>query len=242
MPECGGGLRPRAICRYVAHQFDQFLSIFPDQTCSSITTGRGRRTPTTGARKPPIARPDIALAAPAWGYRSGRWPRRSHAEASPLSRSPRRRRRVFRHGTGDRDQPGTAHSSRRAGLPLAGRRVLAVGAGVGHLSCFFLERGCEVVVTEARSENVVELRRRSRTPIRTSGTSKHPSLALAVSPLCSAMGCLPPGEPHMRSAEQGRGLRRATADRDDGVRLTVAGHAAGQRTEKCEPGSAWHRQ
>jgi SAM-dependent methyltransferase len=45
-------------------------------------------------------------------------------------------------------------------LPLAGRRVLEVGAGVGHLSGFFLERGCDLVVTEGRRENVDELRRR----------------------------------------------------------------------------------
>lgn len=45
-------------------------------------------------------------------------------------------------------------------LPLAGRSVLEVGAGVGHLTRFFVERGCAVVVTEARTENVEELRRR----------------------------------------------------------------------------------
>jgi SAM-dependent methyltransferase len=45
-------------------------------------------------------------------------------------------------------------------LPIEDRRVLEVGAGVGRLTGFFLERGCSVVVTEARSENVDELRRR----------------------------------------------------------------------------------
>jgi SAM-dependent methyltransferase len=45
-------------------------------------------------------------------------------------------------------------------LPLAGRRVLEVGAGVGRLTGFFIDRGCSVVATEARSENVAELRRR----------------------------------------------------------------------------------
>lgn len=45
-------------------------------------------------------------------------------------------------------------------LPIDGRRVLEVGAGVGHLTGFFVDRGCSVVVTEARSENVSELRRR----------------------------------------------------------------------------------
>jgi SAM-dependent methyltransferase len=47
-------------------------------------------------------------------------------------------------------------------LPIDGRRVLEVGAGVGRLTGFFIDRGCSVVVTEAeaRSENVAELRRR----------------------------------------------------------------------------------
>jgi SAM-dependent methyltransferase len=45
-------------------------------------------------------------------------------------------------------------------LPLGGRNVLEVGAGVGHLTRFFLERDCRVVVTEARAENVRELARR----------------------------------------------------------------------------------
>ena len=45
-------------------------------------------------------------------------------------------------------------------LPIDGRRVLEVGAGVGRLTGFFVDRGCSVVVTEARSENVAELRRR----------------------------------------------------------------------------------
>jgi SAM-dependent methyltransferase len=45
-------------------------------------------------------------------------------------------------------------------LPLDGRRVLELGAGVGRLTGFFIDRGCSVVVTEARAENVDELRRR----------------------------------------------------------------------------------
>jgi SAM-dependent methyltransferase len=45
-------------------------------------------------------------------------------------------------------------------LPLDGRSVLEVGPGVGRLTGFFLERGCSVVATEARSENLEELRRR----------------------------------------------------------------------------------
>lgn len=45
-------------------------------------------------------------------------------------------------------------------LQLEGRAVLEVGAGVGHLTGFFVNRGCSVVATEARAENVAELRRR----------------------------------------------------------------------------------
>jgi SAM-dependent methyltransferase len=45
-------------------------------------------------------------------------------------------------------------------LPIDGRRILEVGAGVGHLTQFFVERDCSVVVTDARTENVDELRRR----------------------------------------------------------------------------------
>jgi SAM-dependent methyltransferase len=45
-------------------------------------------------------------------------------------------------------------------LPLEGRTVLEVGAGVGHLTAFLVDRGCLVVATEARSESVAELHRR----------------------------------------------------------------------------------
>lgn len=45
------------------------------------------------------------------------------------------------------------------GLPLAGRSVLDVGGGVGHLAQFFAERGCRVLSTDARRENVAHARR-----------------------------------------------------------------------------------
>ena len=45
-------------------------------------------------------------------------------------------------------------------LPIDGRRVLEIGAGVGRLTGFFVDRDCSIVVTEARAENVAELRRR----------------------------------------------------------------------------------
>jgi 2-polyprenyl-3-methyl-5-hydroxy-6-metoxy-1,4-benzoquinol methylase len=46
------------------------------------------------------------------------------------------------------------------GLDLAGKKVLEVGAGIGLHTQFFLERGCDVVVTDGNRENVDEIRRR----------------------------------------------------------------------------------
>jgi hypothetical protein len=46
------------------------------------------------------------------------------------------------------------------GLDLANRSVLEVAAGIGDHTSFFLDRGCSVVVTEGRAENVKLLRRR----------------------------------------------------------------------------------
>jgi hypothetical protein len=40
------------------------------------------------------------------------------------------------------------------GLPVAGRTVLEVGAGIGDLSSFFLDRGCALTITDARSRNL----------------------------------------------------------------------------------------
>jgi SAM-dependent methyltransferase len=45
-------------------------------------------------------------------------------------------------------------------LPLEGRSVLEIGAGVGWLTRFFIERKCRIVATEARLANVEELARR----------------------------------------------------------------------------------
>ena len=44
------------------------------------------------------------------------------------------------------------------GLPLAGKRVLDVGGGPGHLAQYFVQRGCAVLSTDARVENVERLR------------------------------------------------------------------------------------
>lgn len=45
-------------------------------------------------------------------------------------------------------------------LPLAGKRVLDAGCGVGHLARFFVDRGCQVTCVDARQENVDSLRSR----------------------------------------------------------------------------------
>ena len=45
-------------------------------------------------------------------------------------------------------------------LPLAGRSVIEVGAGIGDHTSFFLDRGCSVLSSDGRPENVELLRRR----------------------------------------------------------------------------------
>jgi 2-polyprenyl-3-methyl-5-hydroxy-6-metoxy-1,4-benzoquinol methylase len=44
------------------------------------------------------------------------------------------------------------------GLPIEGRSVLDLGGGPGHLAQFFIERGCRVVHTDGRSDNVERAR------------------------------------------------------------------------------------
>lgn len=44
------------------------------------------------------------------------------------------------------------------GLPLAGRTVLDLGAGVGHFTEFFRSKGCSVHCVDARPDNVAKLR------------------------------------------------------------------------------------
>ena len=46
------------------------------------------------------------------------------------------------------------------GLDLAGRTVLELGAGLGDHTSFFLDRSCEVIITEPRPENLRILRER----------------------------------------------------------------------------------
>lgn len=46
-------------------------------------------------------------------------------------------------------------------LPVDGKSVLEVGAGIGLLTGFFEERGCKVLSTDARPENVAENKKRN---------------------------------------------------------------------------------
>lgn len=46
------------------------------------------------------------------------------------------------------------------GLDISGSTVLEIGAGIGDHTSFFLDRGCEVVITEARAANLRILRSR----------------------------------------------------------------------------------
>ena len=48
------------------------------------------------------------------------------------------------------------------GLPIVGASVLEVGAGVGDHTSFFIDRGCTVLSTEARPENLAILQSRYR--------------------------------------------------------------------------------
>lgn len=45
-------------------------------------------------------------------------------------------------------------------LPINNRSVLEVGAGIGLHTQFFLDRGCEVLITDGESNNVAEIQRR----------------------------------------------------------------------------------
>jgi len=58
------------------------------------------------------------------------------------------------------------HNARRLehlaslGIPVAGMSVLEVGAGIGDHSSYYIDRGCEITITEARAENIAQLRKR----------------------------------------------------------------------------------
>ncbi|MCO4781180.1 MAG: class I SAM-dependent methyltransferase [Candidatus Cloacimonetes bacterium] len=45
-------------------------------------------------------------------------------------------------------------------LPIQGKSVLEVGAGIGDHSTFFIDRGCDITITEVREENLEIIRQR----------------------------------------------------------------------------------
>ena len=45
-------------------------------------------------------------------------------------------------------------------IPVAGKSVLEIGAGIGDHSHYYIDRGCRILITEARSENLRYLRKR----------------------------------------------------------------------------------
>jgi hypothetical protein len=45
-------------------------------------------------------------------------------------------------------------------IPIAGLRVLEVGAGIGDHSHYYIDRDCQVVITEARQQNIRYLKQR----------------------------------------------------------------------------------
>lgn len=63
------------------------------------------------------------------------------------------------------DEPSTTDISQarmehlgRLGLPLCGRTVLDVGAGVGHLAQYFVKWGCDVTCVDGRPKNIERMR------------------------------------------------------------------------------------
>jgi hypothetical protein len=58
------------------------------------------------------------------------------------------------------------HNARRLehlatfGIPVTGKTVLELGAGIGDHSSYYLDRGCKLTMTEARAENLQVLRKR----------------------------------------------------------------------------------
>jgi hypothetical protein len=45
-------------------------------------------------------------------------------------------------------------------IPVAGSSVLEVGAGIGDHSHYYIDRGCEITITEAREDNLAHIRSR----------------------------------------------------------------------------------
>ena len=89
------------------------------------------------------------------------------------------------------------HNARRhehlatLGLPLAGRTVLEVGAGVGDHTDFLLDRGCRVTSTDGRPELVALLReRRPHVPALAWNVEREPPAGLAPHEVVYAYGLL----------------------------------------------------
>ncbi|MHA1290570.1 MAG: [2,4-di-O-methyl-alpha-L-fucopyranosyl-(1-_3)-alpha-L-rhamnopyranosyl-(1-_3)-2-O-methyl-alpha-L-rhamnopyranosyl] dimycocerosyl phenol-phthiocerol 3'''-O-methyltransferase, partial [Candidatus Thorarchaeota archaeon] len=49
-------------------------------------------------------------------------------------------------------------------LPIDGKIILEVGAGIGDHSQFFIDRGCPMVITDAREQNAEEIGERYQSP------------------------------------------------------------------------------
>ena len=75
---------------------------------------------------------------------------------------PPERQRVFDDHAADAINTARMDFIRGLELPLQGRRVLDVGAGVGHFARLYADCGAQVVAVEGRAENVQLLRERHR--------------------------------------------------------------------------------
>lgn len=92
----------------------------------------------------------------------------------PVLRTYRKIRSALASVPGMRGRPQTSfwssdyirHNQRRQehlatlGLPLAGKTVIEVGAGIGDHTSFFIDRGCQVIITEGRPANLAILKRK----------------------------------------------------------------------------------
>lgn len=66
------------------------------------------------------------------------------------------------------------------GLKLDGKRVLEVGAGIGDHTLFYLYRGCDILPTDGRSENVDFIRKRLGIRAEILDAQLHPEAMLAL--------------------------------------------------------------
>lgn len=68
--------------------------------------------------------------------------------------------RLFRGGAYQRINHRRLEHLASLGLPIAGKRALEIGAGIGDLSHFFIDRQCELTITDGREENAAFIRSR----------------------------------------------------------------------------------